>query len=102
MALSAGVSFGRPLDRELGEARKNCGQILAYGTFQPAAVLHDRENRRDLESCLRTTDVCRILSTQAVKWSNRLGREPGLNADSCFAELTCLDSPFGYGLFLMD
>jgi hypothetical protein len=84
MAQAEGVSFGRPLDRELGESRKN------------------RENHRDLESCLRATDVCPILSTQTVKWSNRLGREPGLNADSCFAELACLDSPFGHGLFLMD
>jgi len=34
--------FWEALDRELGEARKNCGQIVAYGTFQPAAALHNR------------------------------------------------------------
>jgi hypothetical protein len=50
-------------DREIGEAREDLGQIVAHRKFQPAAALHDRQNRRNLRSRLWAADVQPVFSS---------------------------------------
>jgi hypothetical protein len=52
-----GSKVWKALDREIGKPGENRGQIVAHWEFQPAAAFHDRENRRNLRSCLWTADV---------------------------------------------
>jgi len=45
-----GSKIGEVPDREIGKPGENRGKIVAHWEFQPAAALHDRENRRNLRS----------------------------------------------------
>jgi hypothetical protein len=52
-------------DREIGKPGENSGKVVAHRNFQPAAAFHDRENRRNLRSCLWAADVYPVLATQS-------------------------------------
>jgi hypothetical protein len=60
---SSGSNVWQALDMEIGKPGENRGEIVAHWEFQPAAALHDRENRRNLGSRLWTTDVYPVLPT---------------------------------------
>src|SRR5208283_869238 len=53
-------------DREIGKPGENRGQVIAHREFQPATALHDRENRCNLGSCLRTADVYPVFRPRAT------------------------------------
>ena len=61
----SGSNVWKAPDREIGEAGKDRGQIVAHRTFQPAAAFHHRENGRYLRSRLWAADMQPILSTQS-------------------------------------
>jgi hypothetical protein len=52
-------------DREIGKPGENRGQIVADWQFQPAAGVHDSENRRNLRSRLWVADVYPVLPAQS-------------------------------------
>ena len=57
----SGRKLWEALDREIGKAGENRGQIVAHREFQPATAFHDRENRRNLRCCLWTADLYPVL-----------------------------------------
>jgi hypothetical protein len=61
----SGSKAWEALDREIGKPGENRGKIVAHRNVQPTAAFHHRENRCNLRSCLWTTDVYPVLSTQS-------------------------------------
>ena len=61
----SGSKVWKAPDREIGKPGENRGKAIAHRDSQPAAALHDRENRRDLRSCHWAADVQPILSTKS-------------------------------------
>jgi hypothetical protein len=51
--------------------RKVRGQIVANREFQPAAGFHDRENRRDLRTCPRTSPRLPCRNVHASSFTHR-------------------------------
>ena len=60
----SGSEVWEVLDRDIGKSGENRCQIVTHGDFQPSAAFHDRKDRRDLRSRVRTADVYPVLSTQ--------------------------------------
>ena len=63
----SGSKVWKAPDREIGKPGENCGKVIAHRDLQPTAAFHDRENRRNLRSCLWAADVQPILSTKSYR-----------------------------------
>ena len=70
----SGSKVWEALDRDIGKSGENRGQIVTHGDFQPSAAFHDRKNRRDLRSRVRTADVYPVLPAQG-HWTHGIFRE---------------------------
>jgi len=63
-------------DREIGKPGENRGEIIAHRDLQPTAAFCDRENRCNLRSRLRATDVDPVLPAQCHR-THRILRQIG-------------------------
>jgi effector-binding domain-containing protein len=64
----SGSKVWKAADWEISKPGENRGKVIAHWEFQPAAAFHDRENRRNLRSCLWAADV--QPATQSLNWIN--------------------------------
>ena len=62
----SGSEVWEVLDRDIGKSGENRCQIVTHGDFQPTAAFHDRKDRRDLRSRVRTADVYPVLPAQGT------------------------------------
>jgi hypothetical protein len=58
----SGSKIWKAPDREICKPGENRGKVMAHRDLQPTAAFHDRENRRNLRSCLWAADLQPILS----------------------------------------